>query len=191
MSYSVEASVSTVTSTGIQHDKTKLILITTKEDDNECNLYPCVEAGISNYLNQTEKYSIGGSTEGPIYSTIDATNEDLHSFTYGQHNSTTPYASTSIMPFTTQTQTPVHSAEQLDDGHWITQPGPSGAQYAQPDRCNGEETHSSVFVQYRQIMLLFSSQHAVLAFKSKALSSTGLHFQFPQPLLYLQTHQLN
>ncbi|XP_041809036.1 roundabout homolog 3 isoform X1 [Chelmon rostratus] len=96
------------------------------------------EAGISNYLNQTEKYSIGGSTEGPIYSTIDATSEDLHSFTYAQHNSTTPYASTSIMPFTNQTQTPTHSGEQQDDGHWITQPGPSGAQYAQPDRCNGK-----------------------------------------------------
>ncbi|KAG7224640.1 hypothetical protein INR49_011393 [Caranx melampygus] len=94
------------------------------------------EAGISNYLNQTEKYSMGGSTEGPIYSTIDATSEDLHSFTYAQHTSTTPYASTSIMPFTTQTQAPAHSGEQQDDGHWIIQPGPSGAQYAQPDRCN-------------------------------------------------------
>ncbi|XP_041658063.1 roundabout homolog 3 isoform X1 [Cheilinus undulatus] len=96
------------------------------------------EAGISNYLNQTEKYSISGSTEGPIYSTIDATSEDLHSFTYAQHNSTTPYASTSIMPYNSQTQTSAHSAEQQDDGHWITQPGPSGAQYAQPDRCNGK-----------------------------------------------------
>ncbi|XP_023265932.1 roundabout homolog 3 isoform X3 [Seriola lalandi dorsalis] len=96
------------------------------------------EAGISNYLNQTEKYSMGGSTEGPIYSTIDATSEDLHSFTYAQHTSTTPYASTSIMPFTSQTQAPAHSGEQQDDGHWITQPGPSGAQYAQPDRCNGK-----------------------------------------------------
>ncbi|XP_033499936.1 roundabout homolog 3 isoform X1 [Epinephelus lanceolatus] len=96
------------------------------------------EAGISNYLNQTEKYSMGGSTEGPIYSTIDATSEDLHSFTYAQHNSTAPYASTSIMPFTNQTQAPAHSGEQQDDGHWITQPGPSGAQYAQPDRCNGK-----------------------------------------------------
>uniref|UniRef100_A0A3Q3NR77 Roundabout, axon guidance receptor, homolog 3 (Drosophila) n=2 Tax=Labrus bergylta TaxID=56723 RepID=A0A3Q3NR77_9LABR len=96
------------------------------------------EAGISNYLNQTEKYSIGGSTEGPIYSTIDATSEDLHSFTYAQHNSTTPYASTSIMPYNNQTQTSAHSGEQQDDGHWIMQPGPSGAQYAQPDRCNGK-----------------------------------------------------
>ncbi|XP_029303565.1 roundabout homolog 3 isoform X2 [Cottoperca gobio] len=96
------------------------------------------EAGISNYLNQTEKYSMGGSTEGPIYSTINATNEDLHNFTYAQHTSTTPYASTSIMPFTNQTQASAHSGEQLDDGHWITQPGPSGAQYAQPDRCNGK-----------------------------------------------------
>uniref|UniRef100_A0A665TA75 Roundabout, axon guidance receptor, homolog 3 (Drosophila) n=1 Tax=Echeneis naucrates TaxID=173247 RepID=A0A665TA75_ECHNA len=96
------------------------------------------EAGISNYLNQTEKYSMGGSTEGPIYSTIDATSEDLHSFTYAQHTSTTPYASTSIMPFTNQAQVPPHGGEQQDDGHWITQPGPSGAQYAQPDRCNGK-----------------------------------------------------
>uniref|UniRef100_A0A8C9YC53 Roundabout, axon guidance receptor, homolog 3 (Drosophila) n=1 Tax=Sander lucioperca TaxID=283035 RepID=A0A8C9YC53_SANLU len=72
------------------------------------------EAGISNYLNQTEKYSMGGSTEGPIYSTIDATNEDLHGFTYAQHTSTAPYASTSIMPFTNQTQAPAHSSEQQD-----------------------------------------------------------------------------
>ncbi|XP_030010607.1 roundabout homolog 3 isoform X3 [Sphaeramia orbicularis] len=96
------------------------------------------EAGISNYLNQTEKYSMGGSTEGPIYSTIDATSEDLHSFTYAQHNSTTPYASTSIMPFTNQAQAPAHGGEQQGEGHWIAQPGPSGAQYAQPDRCNGK-----------------------------------------------------
>ncbi|XP_039633630.1 roundabout homolog 3 isoform X1 [Perca fluviatilis] len=96
------------------------------------------EAGISNYLNQTEKYSMGGSTEGPIYSTIDATNEDLHGFTYAQHTSTAPYASTSIMPFTNQTQAPAHGGEQQDGGHWMPQPGPSGAQYAQPDRCSGK-----------------------------------------------------
>ncbi|XP_078122261.1 roundabout homolog 3 isoform X2 [Sander vitreus] len=96
------------------------------------------EAGISNYLNQTEKYSMGGSTEGPIYSTINATNEDLHGFTYAQHTSTAPYASTSIMPFTNQTQAPAHGGEQQDGGHWIPQPGPSGAQYAQPDRCSGK-----------------------------------------------------
>lgn len=96
---------------------------------------PCEDAGISNYLNQTEKYSMGGSTEGPIYSTIDATNED---FAYAQHASTAPYASTSIMPFTNQMQAPAHSGEQQPDGHWIAQSGLSGAQYAQPDRCNGE-----------------------------------------------------
>ncbi|XP_076017397.1 roundabout homolog 3 [Genypterus blacodes] len=95
------------------------------------------EAGISNYLNQTEKYSMGGSTEGPIYSTIDATSEDLQGFAYSQHAAATPYASTSIMPFTSQTQASAHSGEQQGgDAHWITQPGPSKAQYAQPDRCN-------------------------------------------------------
>ncbi|KAK5859247.1 hypothetical protein PBY51_003328 [Eleginops maclovinus] len=92
------------------------------------------EAGISNYLNQTEKYSMGGSTEGPIYSTIDATNEG---FTYAQQTSTTPYASTSITPYATHTQGS-HNSEQQEDGHWINQPGPSGAQYAQPDRCTGK-----------------------------------------------------
>ncbi|XP_061558458.1 roundabout homolog 3 isoform X3 [Phycodurus eques] len=102
------------------------------------------EAGISNYLNQTEKYSMSGSTEGPIYSTIDATSEDLHSFTYAQHTSTTPYASTSIMPFANQMQSPPHGGEQQDDGHWITQPGPSGAQYAQPDRCNGKSKQKAM-----------------------------------------------
>ena len=113
---------------------------------------------------------MGGSTEGPIYSTIDATSEDLHSFTYAQHTSTTPYASTSIMPFTSQTQAPALGGEQQDDGHWITQPGPSGAQYAQPDRCNGEEGAANVtftvFVQCGPILMLqlLSSQHAELEF---------------------------
>uniref|UniRef100_A0A674MJK3 Roundabout, axon guidance receptor, homolog 3 (Drosophila) n=1 Tax=Takifugu rubripes TaxID=31033 RepID=A0A674MJK3_TAKRU len=74
------------------------------------------DAGISNYLNQTEKYSMGGSTEGPIYSTIDATSEDLHSFTYAQNMSTAAYASTSIMPFTNQTQAAAPGAEQPDEG---------------------------------------------------------------------------
>ncbi|KAJ8398987.1 hypothetical protein AAFF_G00416540 [Aldrovandia affinis] len=91
------------------------------------------EAGISNYLNQNEKYS-SGSNEGPIYSTIDPTSEDLRGFNapYCQH--TTPYASTPIMPFSGQGPC---SPEQ-DAGHWMVQPGPSGAQYAQPDRSRTE-----------------------------------------------------
>ncbi|KAL4608688.1 hypothetical protein GN956_G24813 [Arapaima gigas] len=91
------------------------------------------EAGISNYLSQTEKYS-SGSTEGPIYSTIDPTSEDLRNFgaPYSQH--TTPYASTPVMPFSSQ---PPCSPEQ-EASHWMLQPGPSGAQYAQPDRSRAE-----------------------------------------------------
>ncbi|XP_018610962.1 roundabout homolog 3 isoform X1 [Scleropages formosus] len=91
------------------------------------------EAGISNYLSQTEKYS-SGSTEGPIYSTIDPTSEDLHNFgaPYSQH--TTPYASTPVMPFSSQAPC---SPEQ-EAKHWMLQPGPSGAQYAQPDRSRTE-----------------------------------------------------
>uniref|UniRef100_A0A672NWG2 Roundabout homolog 2-like n=1 Tax=Sinocyclocheilus grahami TaxID=75366 RepID=A0A672NWG2_SINGR len=87
------------------------------------------EAGISNYLNQNEKYSTD-SNEGPIYSTIDPTSEDLRNFSaqFSQH--TTPYASTPIMPFTIQAPC---SPEQ-DGSHWMTQPGTSNVQYAQPDR---------------------------------------------------------
>lgn len=134
------------------HQRLELRLKTKPENCAEYNVHLLsrVEAGISNYLNQTEKYSMGGSTEGPIYSTIDATNEDLHGFTYAQHTSTAPYASTSIMPFTNQTQAPAHSSEQQDGGHWIPQPGPSGAQYAQPDRCSGEELSA----QYTHIIQL-------------------------------------
>lgn len=104
---------------------------------------PSVESGISNYLHQTEKYSLGGSTDGPIYSTIDATSEDLHGFTCGQNMSTAPYATTTIMPVSSQTQALAQSAEEQDGGHWILQPGPSGAQYAQPERCSGEEGQRS------------------------------------------------
>uniref|UniRef100_A0A1A8CBX9 Roundabout homolog 3 n=1 Tax=Nothobranchius kadleci TaxID=1051664 RepID=A0A1A8CBX9_NOTKA len=84
------------------------------------------EAGLSDYLGQTERYSTGGSTEGPIYSTIDGTSEDLQSFT-----SIAPYATTSTRPFTTQ-------ANELQDKLWTAHPGPCGAQYAQPDRCSGK-----------------------------------------------------
>uniref|UniRef100_A0A8C4DWS6 Roundabout, axon guidance receptor, homolog 3 (Drosophila) n=1 Tax=Dicentrarchus labrax TaxID=13489 RepID=A0A8C4DWS6_DICLA len=80
------------------------------------------EAGISNYLNQTEKYSMGGSTEGPIYSTIDATSEDLHSFPYAQHTSTTPYASTSIMPFANPTQAQSGKPKQKPMGKAVKTP---------------------------------------------------------------------
>ncbi|XP_063059336.1 roundabout homolog 3 [Engraulis encrasicolus] len=95
------------------------------------------EVGISNYLNQTEKYSTG-SNEGPIYSTIDPTAEDLHSFSapYSQH--ATPYASTPIMPFTSVAAAAAANAvsPEQDQAHWgAPQPSTSGVQYAQPDRC--------------------------------------------------------
>uniref|UniRef100_A0A8C9TWV5 Roundabout, axon guidance receptor, homolog 3 (Drosophila) n=1 Tax=Scleropages formosus TaxID=113540 RepID=A0A8C9TWV5_SCLFO len=81
-----------------------------------------------------------GSTEGPIYSTIDPTSEDLHNFgaPYSQH--TTPYASTPVMPFSSQAPC---SPEQ-EAKHWMLQPGPSGAQYAQPDRSRTENGRNSV-----------------------------------------------
>uniref|UniRef100_A0A8C7JWK4 Roundabout, axon guidance receptor, homolog 3 (Drosophila) n=1 Tax=Oncorhynchus kisutch TaxID=8019 RepID=A0A8C7JWK4_ONCKI len=96
--------------------------------------YTPAEAGISNYLNQTEKYSTGSSNEGPIYSTIDPNAEDLRSFN-SPYSSTTPYASTPIMPFTNQTLQGSHSPTEQDGSHWITQPAGPSSQYAQPERC--------------------------------------------------------
>lgn len=118
--------------TNLVHNGKEAVNCCTAKHDTAERYYN--EAGISNYLNQTEKYSTGGSTEGPIYSTIDPTSEDLRSFNSPYSPHTTPYASTPIMPFTNQTP---HSPEQ-DGVHWITQPGPSGAQYAQPERSRAD-----------------------------------------------------
>ncbi|MGH0142461.1 UNVERIFIED_CONTAM: hypothetical protein FKN15_038857 [Acipenser sinensis] len=103
---------------------------TTKHDSAE-RYYN--DAGISDYITQTEKFG-SGSNEGPIYSTIDPTSDDLRTFNtpYSQH--TTPYASTPVMPFGGEGPfTP-----DQEGGLWIVQPGPSGAQYAQPDRTRTE-----------------------------------------------------
>uniref|UniRef100_A0A8C7Y1M7 Roundabout, axon guidance receptor, homolog 3 (Drosophila) n=1 Tax=Oryzias sinensis TaxID=183150 RepID=A0A8C7Y1M7_9TELE len=118
--------------TNLVHGSKEAVDCCTNSHDTSERYYN--ESGISNYLNQTEKYSMGGSTDGPIYSTIDATSEDLHGFTCGQNMSTAPYATTTIMPVSSQTQALAQSAVEQDGGHWILQPGPSGAQYAQPER---------------------------------------------------------
>ncbi|XP_023869387.1 roundabout homolog 3-like isoform X4 [Salvelinus sp. IW2-2015] len=117
--------------TNLVHSGKEVVNCCTSKHDTAERYYN--EAGISNYLNQTEKYSTGDSTEGPIYSTIDPTAEDRRSFN-SPYSSTTPYASTPIMPFTNQALQGSHSPTEQDGGHWITQPGPS-SQYAQPDRC--------------------------------------------------------
>ncbi|XP_078787176.1 roundabout homolog 3 isoform X4 [Oryzias latipes] len=122
--------------TNLVHGSKEAVDCCTNSHDTSERYYN--ESGISNYLHQTEKYSLGGSTDGPIYSTIDATSEDLHGFTCGQNMSTAPYATTTIMPVSSQTQALAQSAEEQDGGHWILQPGPSGAQYAQPERCSAK-----------------------------------------------------
>ncbi|CAL8364369.1 unnamed protein product [Lota lota] len=128
------------TTTNLVHNSKEAVDCCTAKHDSPDRYYN--EAGISNYLSQTEKCSLGDSTEGPIYSTIDPTGEDLASFHgYGQH--ATPYASTSITPYAAQnpelSQTQQQQQQlQPEEGHWATQPGPSGAQYALPDRCSGK-----------------------------------------------------
>ncbi|KAJ8257018.1 hypothetical protein COCON_G00191700 [Conger conger] len=90
------------------------------------------EVGISNYLSQTEKYS-QGSTEGPIYSTIDPACEDMHPFA-PPYSHPVPYASTPVLPY--PSLAPDSPGPEGD--HWTTHPGPSGVQYAQPDRARTE-----------------------------------------------------
>uniref|UniRef100_A0A8L0DP39 Roundabout, axon guidance receptor, homolog 3 (Drosophila) n=1 Tax=Oncorhynchus mykiss TaxID=8022 RepID=A0A8L0DP39_ONCMY len=85
--------------TNLVHSGKEAVKCCTSKHDTAERYYN--EAGISNYLNQTEKYSTGSSNEGPIYSTIDPNAEDLRSFN-SPYSSTTPYASTPIMPFTNQ-----------------------------------------------------------------------------------------
>ncbi|XP_041947127.1 roundabout homolog 3 isoform X2 [Alosa sapidissima] len=113
--------------TNLMHSGKESVNCCTSKHDSAERYYN--EVGISNYLSQTEKYSTS-SNEGPIYSTIDPTSEDLRSFSapYSQH--ATPYASTPIMPFSSQGP----ASPEQDECHWMTQPSTSGAQYAQPDR---------------------------------------------------------
>lgn len=91
------------------------------------------DAGISNYIAQTEKFGTGVS-DGPIYSTIDPTSDDMRTFNgvYSQH--TTPYATTPVVPYGGQN---LHSPES-EDNAWNVQAGTSGILYAQPERNKAE-----------------------------------------------------
>ncbi|KAJ8378643.1 hypothetical protein AAFF_G00237670 [Aldrovandia affinis] len=117
--------------TGLAHGGKESINCCSAKHDSAERYYN--EVGISNYLSQTEKYS-QGSTEGPIYSTIDPAAEDMRHFDspYSQHAA--PYASAPAMPFASLAPGGSdHEGEQ-----WMIQPGPSGAQYAQLDRCRAD-----------------------------------------------------
>uniref|UniRef100_A0A8K9XD85 Roundabout, axon guidance receptor, homolog 3 (Drosophila) n=1 Tax=Oncorhynchus mykiss TaxID=8022 RepID=A0A8K9XD85_ONCMY len=122
--------------TNLVHSGKEAVKCCTSKHDTAERYYN--EAGISNYLNQTEKYSTGSSNEGPIYSTIDPNAEDLRSFN-SPYSSTTPYASTPIMPFTNQALQGSHSPTEEDGSHWITQPAGPSSQYAQPERCKPKQ----------------------------------------------------
>ncbi|CAJ0967076.1 unnamed protein product [Ranitomeya imitator] len=91
------------------------------------------DAGISNYIAQTEKFGTGVS-DGPIYSTIDPTSDDMRTFNgvYSPH--TTPYATTPVVPYGGQN---LHSPES-EDNAWNVQAGTSGILYAQPERNKAE-----------------------------------------------------
>ncbi|XP_032905727.1 roundabout homolog 3 isoform X8 [Amblyraja radiata] len=88
------------------------------------------DAGISNYIAQTEKFGTITS-DGPIYSTIDTASDELRTFNGAFPNQqTTLYASTPVVPLGVQNQ---YTADPVN-GHWGAQPGPSNTQYSQPER---------------------------------------------------------
>ncbi|XP_072094472.1 roundabout homolog 3 isoform X5 [Mobula birostris] len=88
------------------------------------------EAGISNYIAQTEKFGTMIS-DGPIYSTIDSASDEMRTFNGAFPNQqTTLYASTPVVPLGAQNQ---YTTDPVN-GHWGAQPGPSSTQYTQPER---------------------------------------------------------
>ncbi|KAG8434664.1 hypothetical protein GDO86_012866 [Hymenochirus boettgeri] len=96
------------------------------------------DAGISNYIAQTEKFGTAVS-DGPIYSTIDPTSDDMRTFNGAFSQHTTPYATTPVVPYGGQN---LHSPE-LEENQWNVQPGTSGIHYAQPDRTKTENAPKS------------------------------------------------
>ncbi|XP_042332175.1 roundabout homolog 3 isoform X5 [Sceloporus undulatus] len=91
------------------------------------------DAGISNYIAQTEKFGTGVS-DGPIYSTIDPASDDMRTFNGAFSQHTTPYATTPVVPYGA---THLHSPDE-EESQWNTQPGISSIQYAQPERGRAE-----------------------------------------------------
>ncbi|XP_074978275.1 roundabout homolog 3 isoform X3 [Caretta caretta] len=92
------------------------------------------EAGISNYLAQTEKFGVGAS-DGPIYSTIDPASDEMRTFNGAFSQHTTPYASTPLVPY----GVPSLPSPDAEESPRSPQPGPSGSQYALPERSRAEQ----------------------------------------------------
>ncbi|XP_066495851.1 roundabout homolog 3 isoform X2 [Tiliqua scincoides] len=91
------------------------------------------DAGISNYIAQTEKFGTGVS-DGPIYSTIDPASDDMRMFNGAFSQHTTPYATTPVVPYGAAH---LHSPDD-EEIQWNGQPGISNIQYAQPERGRAE-----------------------------------------------------
>ncbi|XP_043390034.1 roundabout homolog 3 isoform X7 [Chelonia mydas] len=92
------------------------------------------EAGISNYLAQTEKFGAGAS-DGPIYSTIDPASDEMRTFNGAFSQHTTPYASTPLVPY----GVPSLPSPDAEESPRSPQPGPSSSQYALPERSRAEQ----------------------------------------------------
>nr|XP_028564626.1 roundabout homolog 3 isoform X3 [Podarcis muralis] len=91
------------------------------------------DAGISNYIAQTEKFGTGVS-DGPIYSTIDPASDDMRTFNGAFSQHTTPYATTPVVPYGAAH---LHSPDE-EESQWNGQPGLPSIQYAQPERGRAE-----------------------------------------------------
>ncbi|XP_065137422.1 roundabout homolog 2 [Paramisgurnus dabryanus] len=88
-------------------------------------------SGLSNYLNQTGKYS-PASNEGGIYCTINPSDADVHDLCSLYSQGPDPYTSTPAL-----SKTDLYSQEQ-DLDQWSLQSGQSGAEYAKLQYPRGE-----------------------------------------------------
>ncbi|XP_030076904.1 roundabout homolog 3 [Microcaecilia unicolor] len=87
------------------------------------------DTGISNYISQTQE-SGRRISDGPIYSTIDSSGDEMQTFKGYLSQHTMLYAGTPVVPCGSQN---FHSSD-LEGNQWSAQDRPSGIQYAQPQR---------------------------------------------------------
>ncbi|XP_078540030.1 roundabout homolog 2-like [Lissotriton helveticus] len=87
------------------------------------------DAGISNYIAQTEKFTTT-ATDGPIYSTIDPTSDDIQTFNGAFSPNTPLHATIPVIPYGAR----ILQSPEIEVNQWNDQPGPSRAQDAQPER---------------------------------------------------------
>lgn len=87
------------------------------------------DAGISTYIAQTETFTTT-ATDGPIYSTIDPTSDEIQTFNGAFSPNTPLHATIPVIPYGAR----ILQSPEIEVNQWNDQPGPSRAQDAHPER---------------------------------------------------------